>query len=148
MPATCAASSSVRLECRDLTCCLADRTPDEAHRATGGYAYGNVIRYLTQRNPYFRVLALSATPGNKAEKVQEVVDNLHISNIEIRTEDALDIRKYVHKKVRASSTGQARQLTVAAQLEMPVVVPLGGEVREVQQLWGKMMMVSRLHLAH
>jgi hypothetical protein len=31
---------------------------------------------------------------------------------------------------------------------MPVVVPLGGEVREVQQLWGKMMMVSRLHLAH
>lgn len=78
----------------------ADPAPDEAHRATGGYAYGNVIRYLTQRNPYFRVLALSATPGNKAEKVQEVVDNLHISNIEIRTEEALDIRKYVHKKVR------------------------------------------------
>ncbi|PWN96809.1 P-loop containing nucleoside triphosphate hydrolase protein, partial [Tilletiopsis washingtonensis] len=116
------------IDARDVCCVVVD----EAHRATGGYAYGNVIRYLTQRNPYFRVLALSATPGNKAEKVQEVVDNLHISNIEIRTEDALDIRKYVHKK-----------------LEMPVVVPLGGEVREVQQLWGKMMMPAhKAHLVH
>lgn len=58
-----------------------------------------MIRYLTQRNPYFRVLALSATPGNNSEKVQEVVDNLHISHIEIRTEEAIDIRQYVHKKV-------------------------------------------------
>lgn len=72
---------------------------DEAHRATGAYAYGNVVRHLMKFNPHFRVLALTATPGSTSEKVQEVIDNLHISVIEIRTEDALDIRQYVHKKV-------------------------------------------------
>ena len=50
------------------------------------------------RNPYFRVLALSATPGNDPEKVQTVIDNLHINHIEIRTDDAIDIRRYVHGK--------------------------------------------------
>lgn len=72
---------------------------DEAHRATGNYAYANVIRYLTARNPFFRILALTATPGSNTEKVQEVVDNLHINSIEIRSEKALDIRSYVHTKV-------------------------------------------------
>ena len=71
---------------------------DEAHRATGNYAYCKVIRHLMYFNPHFRVLALTATPGNSAERVQEVVNNLHISRIEIRTEDALDIQPYMHKK--------------------------------------------------
>ncbi|WFD28396.1 DNA helicase [Malassezia nana] len=71
---------------------------DEAHRATGNYAYGKVIRHLMYYNPYFRVLALTATPGNHAERVQEVVDHLHIDRIEIRTEDAIDIQPYLHKK--------------------------------------------------
>ena len=51
-------------------------------------------------NPHFRVLALTATPGNNTEAVQAVVDSLHISRIEIRDENSLDIRQYVHKKVR------------------------------------------------
>ena len=71
---------------------------DEAHRATGNYAYCKVVRHLMYFNPHFRVLALTATPGNSAERVQEVVTNLHISRIEIRTEDALDIQPYMHKK--------------------------------------------------
>ncbi|KAG8897682.1 3'-5' DNA helicase [Tulasnella sp. 408] len=50
------------------------------------------------KNPHFRVLALSATPGGKPEAVQEVVDSLHISHIEIRNEDSLDLRQYIHKK--------------------------------------------------
>ncbi|OBZ79668.1 hypothetical protein A0H81_00569 [Grifola frondosa] len=36
---------------------------DEAHRATGEYAYVQVVRYMMAKNPHFRVLALSATPG-------------------------------------------------------------------------------------
>ena len=71
---------------------------DEAHRATGNYAYCKVVRHLMYFNPHFRILALTATPGNSAERVQEVVTNLHISRIEIRTEDALDIQPYMHKK--------------------------------------------------
>lgn len=71
---------------------------DEAHRATGNYAYCKVMRHLMYYNPHFRVLALTATPGNRPERVQEVVTNLHISRIEIRTEDALDIQPYLHRK--------------------------------------------------
>ncbi|UZP32842.1 hypothetical protein NXS19_000658 [Fusarium pseudograminearum] len=46
----------------------------------------------------FRVLALTATPGSKIETVQEVIDNLGISHCEIRTEDSIDIRQYVHSR--------------------------------------------------
>lgn len=86
---------STVVDAEDVVCVVVD----EAHRATGNYAYGKVIRWITARNPFFRVLALTATPGNKPDKVQEVIDNLHINLIEIRSEEAVDIRKYVHAKV-------------------------------------------------
>lgn len=88
---------------------------DEAHHATGNYAYGKVIRHLMPRNPFFRVLALTATPGSRPEQVQEVIDSLHINYIEIRSEASLDIRKYIRAKD-----------------EDPVVVPLGGVVAELR----------------
>ncbi|KAF9480455.1 P-loop containing nucleoside triphosphate hydrolase protein [Pholiota conissans] len=72
---------------------------DEAHRATGDYSYNQVIRFLMAKNPHFRVLALTATPGNKPEAVQALIDSLHISHIEIRNEDSLDLRPYIHKKI-------------------------------------------------
>ncbi|KXH33129.1 type III restriction enzyme [Colletotrichum salicis] len=71
---------------------------DEAHRATGEYAYAKVVKRIRQYNPYFRLLALTATPGSKVETVQEIIDNLGISHIEIRTEDSIDIRQYVHSR--------------------------------------------------
>ena len=64
-----------------------DSVVDEAHRGSGNYAYAQIVRSMTQVNPFFRVLALTATPGNTIEKVQEIVDSLHISHIEIRNED-------------------------------------------------------------
>ncbi|PWN24095.1 P-loop containing nucleoside triphosphate hydrolase protein [Microstroma glucosiphilum] len=79
---------------KDIVCLVVD----EAHRATGNYAYCNIVAQIQAVNPYFRILALTATPGSTAERVQEVIDNLHISLIELRTEEALDIRQYVHKK--------------------------------------------------
>ncbi|KAF7982058.1 hypothetical protein HWV62_30342 [Athelia sp. TMB] len=57
-----------------------------------------VIRFLMATNPHFRVLALSATPGGDPEKVQNIVNNLHISRIEIRDEQSMDIRQYIFKK--------------------------------------------------
>jgi ATP-dependent DNA helicase MPH1 len=76
-----------------------DRDPDEAHKGTGDYAYAQVVRYLMATNPHFRVLALTATPGGTPEAVQALVDALHISRIEIRNEDSLDLKQYMHKKV-------------------------------------------------
>lgn len=55
---------------------------------------------MMAKNPHFRVLALTATPGNNAESVQSLVDGLHISRIEIRNEESLDLKAYIHKKVR------------------------------------------------
>ncbi|KAF8527862.1 hypothetical protein BU17DRAFT_73555 [Hysterangium stoloniferum] len=71
---------------------------DEAHKATGDYAYSQLVRYLMATNGHFRVLALTATPGSKPEAVQAIVDSLHISNIEIRDESSLDLRSYMLPK--------------------------------------------------
>lgn len=71
---------------------------DEAHKGTGDYAYAQVVRYMMAKNPHFRVLALTATPGGKPEAVQALVDALHISHIEIRDEQSLDLQQYMHKK--------------------------------------------------
>ncbi|KAI9894952.1 MAG: 3'-5' DNA helicase [Vezdaea aestivalis] len=71
---------------------------DEAHRATGAYAYAEMIRIIKEQNSSLRILALTATPGSDVEKVQEVIDNLIISRIEIRTEFSIDISKYLHRK--------------------------------------------------
>ncbi|KAJ4858719.1 type III restriction enzyme, res subunit domain-containing protein [Trichoderma breve] len=71
---------------------------DEAHRAVGEYAYAKATKLIRRFSNSFRVLALTATPGSKVETVQEVIDNLGISHCEIRTEESLDIRQYVHDR--------------------------------------------------
>lgn len=72
---------------------------DEAHRATGDYAYNQVVRWMMAKNPHFRILALTATPGSNPEAVQNLIDGLHISRIEIRDENSLDLKAYIHEKV-------------------------------------------------
>lgn len=72
---------------------------DEAHRATGAYAYVEMVKFIQRFNNSFRVLALTATPGATVESVQEVIDGLGISRVEIRTEHSLDIRQYIHSRV-------------------------------------------------
>jgi ATP-dependent DNA helicase MPH1 len=69
---------------------------DEAHRATGNYAYVKVISMLRRFAKSFRILALTATPGSNVEAVQDVINNLEISEVEIRQESSLDIRQYIH----------------------------------------------------
>lgn len=71
---------------------------DEAHRATGRHAYVEVVNFISRFNNSFRILALTATPSGRVEGVQEVVTNLKISKVEIRTEESIDIRQYVHTR--------------------------------------------------
>ncbi|KAF2482527.1 hypothetical protein BDY17DRAFT_298676 [Neohortaea acidophila] len=71
---------------------------DEAHKATGGYAYTEVVKFVRRFNNSFRVLALTATPGSTVEAVQAVIENLGIARVELRTESSLDIREYTHEK--------------------------------------------------
>jgi Fanconi anemia group M protein len=71
---------------------------DEAHRASGNYAYCDIIKNMVRKDNIFRVLALSATPGSDGKKVQDVVDNLLIQNLELRTEDSPDVVPFIFKR--------------------------------------------------
>ncbi|TDH65301.1 hypothetical protein CCR75_008546 [Bremia lactucae] len=71
---------------------------DEAHRATGKYAYCAVVHEIEAKTQQYRILALSATPGAKFDVIQDVVTNLRISHIESRSADDVDVRKYTHAR--------------------------------------------------
>jgi ATP-dependent DNA helicase MPH1 len=71
---------------------------DEAHRGTGNYAYGECVKYILERNPSLRILALSATPGSSVEAVQNVIKTLSIARIEIRTENSMDLKPYIYER--------------------------------------------------
>ncbi len=42
---------------------------DEAHKAIGKYAFHNINKYLEKLQIAYRVLALTATPGNSLDKI-------------------------------------------------------------------------------
>jgi len=71
---------------------------DEAHRAVGNYAYVFIAKeYLrTARKPL--ILAMTASPGSDPERIMEVIQNLGIEAIEVRTEWDDDVAPYVGKK--------------------------------------------------
>jgi ERCC4-related helicase/ERCC4-type nuclease len=71
---------------------------DECHRAVGNYAYVFIgHRYMeTARDPL--VLAMTASPGGDREKVNEVCENLSITQVETRVESDEDVRPYVHER--------------------------------------------------
>ena len=71
---------------------------DEAHRATGNYAYCKIIQMLEVLNVGFRILALSATPVSKIENLQTIVGSLRVAMFEVRDEEDEEIKKYTHDK--------------------------------------------------
>ncbi|XP_050531446.1 Fanconi anemia group M protein [Daktulosphaira vitifoliae] len=71
---------------------------DEAHRATKDYAYVQVLKGLQVQNRLVRIIGLSATPGTTVDAVTEVIQNLNTSKLEYRTEESLDVVKYLNKK--------------------------------------------------
>ncbi|MBW3022815.1 DEAD/DEAH box helicase, partial [Candidatus Woesearchaeota archaeon] len=70
---------------------------DEAHRATGDYAYNFIAKQYLKKAKYPRVLALTASPGSNNEKIQEICQNLGIEDVEVRTKDDHDVKQYVQK---------------------------------------------------
>ncbi|KAJ1946350.1 3'-5' DNA helicase [Kickxella alabastrina] len=85
---------------------------DEAHRATGKYAYGASIGHLYRihhgvdvptRNSFeparpapFRTMCLTATPGSNMDAVNEIMRQLHVAHVFIRTEESIDVVPYIH----------------------------------------------------
>jgi ERCC4-related helicase len=72
---------------------------DEAHRATGRYAYCGVVPEIERATQgRFRVLALTATPGSNTTGIQQVLHNLRIAHIEFRHECDPDVLPYTHER--------------------------------------------------
>jgi Fanconi anemia group M protein len=68
---------------------------DEAHRAVGDYAYVFIAEQYYKQSTTPLLLALTASPGSEIEKIREVVQNLRIENIELRTRESPDVAPYV-----------------------------------------------------
>lgn len=73
-------------------------TIDEAHRSRMAYANTTVARLYLQQANNPRVLALTASPGFSKEKINEIMENLYIEAVEIRTEYDDEVRPYVKEK--------------------------------------------------
>jgi Fanconi anemia group M protein len=67
---------------------------DEAHRAVGDYPYVAIGRALA--DPRVRILAMTASPGSRIERVREVWENLRIAHFEVRTVEDADVAPYTH----------------------------------------------------
>ena len=70
---------------------------DEAHRATGDYAYVWLAQQYEKKAKYARILALTASPGSDLESIKEICQNLKVEKVEVRTEQDADVKPYVQK---------------------------------------------------
>ncbi|SPN97572.1 related to RNA helicase MPH1 [Cephalotrichum gorgonifer] len=111
---------------------------DEAHRAVGEYAYAKVIKFIRRFSKSVRVLALTATPGSKVETVQEVIDNLGISHVEIRTEESMDIRQYVHRRdIETEILDPSDEINQVRDLFTKALQPLVDKLTQQNIYWGR-----------
>jgi ATP-dependent DNA helicase MPH1 len=111
---------------------------DEAHRATGNYAYVEVVRFVRRFNNSFRVLALTATPGASVEAVQSVINGLDIARVEIRTEESLDIRQFVHNRnIDIELFDNSEELSVSLDLFSRALQPVLNQLISLNAYWGR-----------
>ena len=70
---------------------------DEAHRATGDYAYTSIAEsyHLQRDNP--AVLGMTASPGSEKAKIREIIDNLGVDYLAYRTRDDEEVEEYTHE---------------------------------------------------
>ena len=70
---------------------------DEAHHATGDYAYTLIADEFVDQNPDGTILGLTASPGSSKEKIKILCENLHIQleNIHTRTRKDVDVKTYL-----------------------------------------------------
>ncbi len=69
---------------------------DEVHRCVGNYAYVTIARKCLEKG--VQTLGLTASPGSDYSRLKEVIRNLGIINIEVRTEDDSDVKPYIPER--------------------------------------------------
>ena len=70
---------------------------DEAHKSIGDHSYVFIADQYHKyaKNPL--LLGITASPGSKIERIDDVQNNLHITNVEMRDESSDDVKQYVHE---------------------------------------------------
>jgi len=85
---------SRRISLKEVSCIIFD----EAHRATGDYAYVYIASRYQKEAEDPLVLGITASPGSQSERIEEICSNLGISSIQTRTEDDPDVEPFVHHR--------------------------------------------------
>jgi len=70
---------------------------DEAHRATGNYAYVFLAKNYMEHSSHARILALTASPGSDTESILTICSNLFIDEVEFRSSSDSDVSPYVQE---------------------------------------------------
>ncbi|NHI91400.1 MAG: DEAD/DEAH box helicase [Candidatus Lokiarchaeota archaeon] len=70
---------------------------DEAHRAIGDYAYPFIAKQYISTAERPLILGITASPGSEEEKIREIIQNLFIEHIEIRTDTSADVKEYIQE---------------------------------------------------
>jgi len=84
---------------------------DEAHRATGNYAYCFIAEQFANSS---KILALTASPGTDKDVITEVIDNLRIEHLEVKKSTDRDVKPYVKQvevdKIQVELTPELEQI--------------------------------------
>jgi len=67
---------------------------DEAHRATGDYAYTFIAERYSEE-PNGLILALTASPGSSRESIEAICRNLFVENVEVRSVSSPDVEPFI-----------------------------------------------------
>ncbi|MCI4330936.1 MAG: DEAD/DEAH box helicase [Thermoplasmata archaeon] len=103
---------------------------DEAHRAVGDYPYVTIGR-ANRDGPDARVLAMTASPGARIERIREVWNNLGIEQFEYRTAHDPDVQPYVHGI--GVETVEVRMPPEVRHLAIEVKQAVGNQTRYLHQ---------------
>ena len=68
---------------------------DEAHRVVKDYAYSWISKQYHRSSKFERIIGLTASPGSDNETISEIIKNLYIKNIEVRTDEDPDVKQYI-----------------------------------------------------
>ncbi len=71
---------------------------DEAHRSVGNYAYTYIAKKYMEESKSPLIIGLTASPGGNYSKINEIKKQLFIRYIQSRTENDVDVKKYIYGK--------------------------------------------------
>ncbi len=110
---------------------------DEAHRATGNYAYCFTAEEFDKYG--VRILALTASPGTSKEQIREVMDNLRVQNIQIKKYEDPDVKEYTKNvKIEYVKVKLTDDMLKIKQLLDTVVVSKINKLKDLSFFEGKL----------